>query len=617
MREKERQMSMKMLEIEDECREKYDQLLEQEKENLRGEFASKSYQVNLENERRHEVEVRTQAMALQQEKKAYEETTRQKYQDMLAEHEGKWKGETDKIAADLEAERASKQQMLLDRNREDNAARQAYEQQCQASFDEHRKKLIEDHNGVIATLKANNEGDRTRLEEGHAQTVADMQKQIVDFEDAQRKGYDDKIEEYKKQLTKEREKLEGELRESQEKERAARLEYEREVRAKYEARAAESERVTAQAIKQRDEEEEARRQEMEKHRLEYELQAQEKYHALLKEKEEFMEKMLRDRAQAMEEMAEKRRVEELAREKQREEQRVQYDAELQAKFEKMRADVLAEADQLRASMEAKDLAQREAWEQLEQEKQALELKSRKLKHASTMWRLDYQKETKFKYERMLVDMETRNERVSDEEARAKLLDAESRAGVVPVPVLVESKLSQPEPPAPQESMARSIQDAMDAEQQQGSRMLVGLRKRIQELWAVLESDPSDRLHFVMDAEAAAAYTAEMVQVYQREVARLTDQLPLMETITRREFIKYRLNELKGVATSRGTREDKQKTEFVRELKRLNEQLMKALPGYEKKHGTMFLFKGKQYLEVMQADELADAVEAPARRGGRR
>merc|ERR1712139_725095 len=102
------------------------------------------------------------------------------------------------------------------------------------------------------------------------------------------------------------------------------------------------------------------------------------------------------------------------------------------------------------------------------------------------------------------------------------------------------------------------------DQRQGQTMLVGLRKRIQELWAVLESDANDRLHFVMDAEAAAAYTPEMIQCYQREINRLTDQLPLMETITRREFIKYRLNELKGQHNVRGTREDKQKNEFLRE-----------------------------------------------------
>merc|ERR1719183_162215 len=82
-REKERQLSMKMLEIEDQCREKYDQLLEAEKENIRGEFAAQAYQVNLENERRHDVEVKTQSVQLQKEKDAYEEQTRTKYQGML------------------------------------------------------------------------------------------------------------------------------------------------------------------------------------------------------------------------------------------------------------------------------------------------------------------------------------------------------------------------------------------------------------------------------------------------------------------------------------------------------------------------------------------------------
>ena len=43
--------------------------------------------------------------------------------------------------------------------------------------------------------------------------------------------------------------------------------------------------------------------------------------------------------------------------------------------------------------------------------------------------------------------------------------------------------------------------------------------------------------------------------------------------------------------AKGSREEKQKGEFMRELKRLNDQLSKALPVYEKKHGSMFLFKG--------------------------
>jgi hypothetical protein len=222
---------------------------------------------------------------------------------------------------------------------------------------------------------------------------------------------------------------------------------------------------------------------------------------------------------------------------------------------------------------------------------------------------------------MLVDMETRTERVSDEQERERLLQSEQRPQVIiqQAPAPEPTPAPAPAPPAPVDDSSKyeSIQAQIEADQRQGQTMLVGLRKRIQELWAVLESDAADRLHFVMDAEASAAYTPEMIGVYQREINRLTDQLPLMETITRREFIKYRLNELKGAPSGRGSREDKQKNEFVRELKRLNEQLSKALPAYEKKHGSMFLFKGKQYLEVMQSDEAADVVEAPPARQSRR
>merc|ERR1719155_274233 len=102
-REKERQLSMKMLEIEDECREKYDQLLDQEKENIRGEFASQAYQVNLENERRHDVEVRAQAQQLEASKQEFEDECREKYTAMLTEAEANWQSKMGEMSAALEA----------------------------------------------------------------------------------------------------------------------------------------------------------------------------------------------------------------------------------------------------------------------------------------------------------------------------------------------------------------------------------------------------------------------------------------------------------------------------------------------------------------------------------
>jgi hypothetical protein len=352
---------------------------------------------------------------------------------------------------------------------------------------------------------------------------------------------------------------------------------------------------------------------------------------MLKEKEGHADQMVKEREEALEQMAEKRREEDLAREREREEARMRYDTELQGKYEQMRSEILAEADQLRAEMEARDLAARETKEALESEIEGLQLKMRKLKHASTMWRLDYQKEAKFKYERMLMDMETRQERDSDQVERQKLKAAEENfakemalrsqvkaaelsaasaqsaaaSRVTPVKEVIIQQVQSP--PQVDEAAERiKSQRAQElAEAAEGSRQLAVLRERIQELWAVLESDAPDKLAFVMEAEAAANFSTVMLELYQQEVVKLTDQLPLMETVTRREFIKYRLNELKS-GNSRGSREDKQKGEFLRELKRLNEQLTKALPAYEKKHGQMFLFKGKQYLEIMQGDQHLEA-----------
>merc|ERR1711865_1037944 len=236
----------------------------------------------------------------------------------------------------------------------------------------------------------------------------------------------------------------------------------------------------AQAIKERDTEEAQLRQDMEKARLDFELQCEE----------------------------------DLARDREREEARMRYDTELQGKYEQMRGEILGEADQLRAEMEARDLAARETKEGLEGEVEGLQLKMRKLKHASTMWRLDYQKEAKFKYERMLMDMETRQERDSDQVERQKLQAAEESfakemalrsqvkaaqlaaasarsASAARSPVRTEIVIQEvASPPVevsvvdPEAEFIKSQRAHELAEAAEGTRQLGVLRERIQELWAV-------------------------------------------------------------------------------------------------------------------------------------
>merc|ERR1719253_2087654 len=222
MREKERQMSMKMLEIEDECREKYDQLLEQEKENIRGEFASQAYQVNLENERRHDVEVRAQAQQLEGDKQAFEDECRSKYTEMLIEAEASWKEKMTELSASLEAERASKQELLMERHSGEEQSRAVFEQQTHARFDEQRKQLIGDHDKLVSTLKDNFNNERERHEAERTEALAQMNQLTAQFEKDQRTLCENKVNEFQQQITTEREKMEGEFRELKEQERQAR-----------------------------------------------------------------------------------------------------------------------------------------------------------------------------------------------------------------------------------------------------------------------------------------------------------------------------------------------------------------------------------------------------------
>jgi len=186
-REKERQLSMKMLEIEDECREKYDQLLDQEKENIRGEFASQAYQVNLENERRHDVEVRAQAQQLEVDKQAFEDECRTKYTNLLTEAEGRWKEQMDEMSSKLEDERAAKQELLVARHAEDEQSRAAFEEATHARFDEQRKNLIDEHDKLVQTLKDNFNAERVRHDSQREESMGAMHAQIAQFEKDQRK----------------------------------------------------------------------------------------------------------------------------------------------------------------------------------------------------------------------------------------------------------------------------------------------------------------------------------------------------------------------------------------------------------------------------------------------
>ena len=50
----------------------------------------------------------------------------------------------------------------------------------------------------------------------------------------------------------------------------------------------------------------------------------------------------------------------------------------------------------------------------------------------------------------------------------------------------------------------------------------------------------DRVHFLQECESTVKYSSQLLSRYEVEIERLSDQLPIMESITRREFVKHRL-----------------------------------------------------------------------------
>jgi len=147
-------------------------------------------------------------------------------------------------------------------------------------------------------------------------------------------------------------------------------------------------------------------------------------------------------------------------------------------------------------------------------------------------------------------------------------------------------------------MREAIEDE-DAMRKDTKHRQSELAKRVRELWAVTDCEPVDKLSFLAEVESISVPVPDVLGVYEMEIERLTDMLPLMEAATRREFILERLRGLANNNTqfSRNNAPQlRQRDEFVRELARLNEQLAQALPAFEKKYTRVFFYKGVPYLE---------------------
>lgn len=124
-----------------------------------------------------------------------------------------------------------------------------------------------------------------------------------------------------------------------------------------------------------------------------------------------------------------------------------------------------------------------------------------------------------------------------------------------------------------------------------SELLTKRRDKLQQLWQVLDFPMQDRNSFL--DRLVGVSPAQAAEELGHETKRLETQLPLLETITRREFVQHRIRELQ-----RQTGKQRQVDDFVKELQQLSSRLKGDIPVFEKKHNQRFLFRGQRYMDTL-------------------
>lgn len=583
---------------------------------MKGECEAKTRQLQLQHQVELDASLRECVRRDAEARASFEAQTREKADGAVKEVEAKFAKQLEATVAANEDARKRREAEVVTMKLHWEGDKASFEaslrEQYNTTFADHEKH----HASLLQTVKQDHDTERTRMASEFQQAREEFQRRQAEFEHAEREKLDRQLEAMRAQMQKERDALVEERRLKDVEDAAARTHFEEKTRDHYTGILREREESAAHALQERDAAEEVRRVEMEKERVAFEEKTRKDLEGKLGAREAELAAVLAQREALLAAADLARRADEHTRDLAREKDRVAFEQRCKDEFEKQAAALRAELDVRRSELEESAVADRAQKKQAELHCHTMELRLKKFRHATLMWRIDFQKETKIKYERLISTLETRAKQEEDALQRKRQEELEKRR--VEEIVLQEEALKKKmaeesasrERAKSDELRAQSEASAEDA-RRRGLERLQSMRRSIQELWTVLDADPAERAAFLWECELHGPYSDPVLTLYQREIARLNEQLPLMETITKREFLKYQINEFNRGATDptrlfvadpgRLNREDIQRKEYFRELDKLNQALVKGLTGYEKKHNQMFLYKGRQYLEIMTHD----------------
>lgn len=199
----------------------------------------------------------------------------------------------------------------------------------------------------------------------------------------------------------------------------------------------------------------------------------------------------------------------------------------------------------------------------------------------------------------------------DDVARAAKLEEEVAALSRQVAEL-SSQASEEEALRAEEERSAVHREAVETKQ------LEVLMERLVELWREKGTPTTEVMAFMRRIQAATPYTPEVRARYVSKIEELRMTAPLVQSVTRREVLKFRLDHLKAAVaevlesspegrdaqSERLARLEKLKREYDREsaaLHAANLALWEDIRGFEHSHGKPFLHRQRRYADVMREE----------------
>eukprot|EP00792_Barthelona_sp_PAP020_P007912 TRINITY_DN3181_c0_g2_i3.p1 TRINITY_DN3181_c0_g2~~TRINITY_DN3181_c0_g2_i3.p1 ORF type:complete len:2131 (+),score=921.67 TRINITY_DN3181_c0_g2_i3:40-6432(+) len=236
---------------------------------------------------------------------------------------------------------------------------------------------------------------------------------------------------------------------------------------------------------------------------------------------------------------------------------------------------------------------------------------KKYKHDISSWKIEYQKKWRDNLDKLMARAKNLMQ-LQEEKMEKRQLEIDERITQLEEErIMVESERKNllEKLNSSNEEKFRQQQQQKDV-QVQNAKNFSKLKNQIERLWETLETAADDKYNFKAKAETTFEPSDETLKLYEEERIRLEAQIPVVELITKREFIKYKLSEFLKTSTDPSRlygnsatlqKEESQRRELQEHLYSLTQELAEKLPEYEKLHETPFLFKGQRYYDLMRND----------------